>query len=110
MQVEPDVVPAGITPPTGDKYFFTFILTLFPYDYSLSASRLVTEGCLRKHLQTRGGERWPGHDLASEMRCEGPAVQAANLQRDDVAPGGSDGRGCGGSSEAEAPQVPAPAR
>ena len=30
-----------------------------------------------QHLQTRGGERWPGNDLASEMRCEGPAVQAA---------------------------------
>ena len=25
----------------------------------------------------RGGERWPGNDFASEMRREGPAVQAA---------------------------------
>ena len=44
----------------------------------LKPSRLVTEGCLRKHLQTRGGERWPGNDCASEMRCAGPAVQAAS--------------------------------
>ena len=43
----------------------------------MRTSRLVTEGCLRKHLQTRGGERWPGNDCASEMRCAGPAVQAA---------------------------------
>jgi hypothetical protein len=34
-------------------------------------------GAFDQRLQTRGGERWPGHDLASEMRCKGPAVQAA---------------------------------
>jgi len=35
-------------------------------------------GAFDQRLQTRGGERWPGHDLASEMRCRGPAVQAAS--------------------------------
>jgi hypothetical protein len=35
-------------------------------------------GVSDQHLQTRGGERWPGNDLASEMRCRGPAVQAAS--------------------------------
>ena len=35
-------------------------------------------GAFDQRLQTRGGERWPGHDLASEMRCKGPAVQAAS--------------------------------
>jgi len=34
-------------------------------------------GVSDQRLQTQGGEWWPGHDLASEMRCEGPAVQAA---------------------------------
>ena len=34
-------------------------------------------GAFDQRLQTRGGERWPGHDLASEMRCKGLAVQAA---------------------------------
>jgi hypothetical protein len=32
-----------------------------------------------QHLQTWDGERWPGNDLASEMRCKGPAVQAADV-------------------------------
>src|SRR4029079_3043443 len=34
-------------------------------------------GAFDQRLQTRGGERWPGHDLASEMRCKGLAVQDA---------------------------------
>src|SRR4029077_19930492 len=45
---------------------------MYSYHYPAPLPRGV---CQR--LQTRGGERWPGHDLASEMRCEGPAVQAA---------------------------------
>jgi len=36
------------------------------------------KGCLIKHLQMRGGERWPGNDVALEMRRNGPAVQAAS--------------------------------
>jgi hypothetical protein len=40
-------------------------------------SRPSTEGCLIKHLQMPGGERWPRNDFALEMRREGPAVQAA---------------------------------
>jgi hypothetical protein len=32
-----------------------------------------------QRLQTRGGERWPGNEVASEMRCHRPAVQAASV-------------------------------
>ena len=37
----------------------------------------LTEGVSDQHLQMRGGERWPGNDLVSEMRRHGPAVEAA---------------------------------
>jgi hypothetical protein len=30
-----------------------------------------------QHLQMRGGERWPGNDVVSEIRHHGPAVEAA---------------------------------
>ena len=35
-------------------------------------SRPSTEGCLIKHLQMRGGERWPGNDFALEMPARRP--------------------------------------
>ena len=58
------------------------VCSLEPVDYIPKVCIPMTippryRGAFDQRLQTRGGERWPGHDLASEMRCKGPAVQAA---------------------------------
>ena len=52
-----------------------------------------------QRLQTRGGERWPGNDVQSEMRRDGPAVQAADVPaRQPRATGPRDG-GAGDRSQ-----------
>jgi len=51
-------------------------LTIFLRYVFLGASRPRYRGVSDQRLQTRGGKRWPG-SCASEMRCKGPAVQAA---------------------------------
>jgi len=49
-------------------------------------------GAFDQRLQTRGGERWPGHDLASEMRCGARRSKPRLFWRADPHAGGRDGR------------------
>ena len=45
---------------------------IYSYRILSHASRPVAEGGVYQRLQTRGGERWPGHHRGSEMRSPGP--------------------------------------
>ena len=83
---------AGVDRQNGDKFFFTYYLIDGFYSQTIIPHLIPPRYRGVCSLQMRGGERWP---VRGRRRCgvqfPGPAVQAADLQRVDVAPGGSDG-------------------